>query len=462
MRKPKVGLLPLYLELYDKTCSDMRSGIDAFYHVIRDSLKQRGLDVITAPICRVKSEFRAATNRFEKNDVDAVITLHLAYSPSLESSDTLAATKLPVIVLDTTPAYAFGPNQDPDKIMYNHGIHGVQDMCNLMIRHKKSFKIEAGHWQKSDVLNRVVAWAHSAGIASTMRKMRVGLIGKPFHGMGDFAVSSKVLQQTIGTVTVPCIPQSFRELASTIKKSEVESEIRSNRKQFITKGLAAETHRRSVCVGLSVRSWMKKEKLMAFTVNFLSVDKASGLLTVPFLEASLAMARGLGYAGEGDILTASLVGALASVYPDTTFTEMFCPDWQNNRIFLSHMGEMNVRLTAGKPVLCTPPFPFTNVPDPVRVAGRLRAGKVVLVNLAPIPAKKYRLIVVSGTMMDVKGKDRMKNTVRGWFKPQIPIADFLAEYSRLGATHHSALVYGNYAREIVGFGNFMEWETIVL
>jgi len=34
------------------------------------------------------------------------------------------------------------------------------------------------------------------------------------------------------------------------------------------------------------------------------------------------MSRGIGYAGEGDVLTAALTGALLSVYPDTSFTEV--------------------------------------------------------------------------------------------------------------------------------------------
>jgi len=462
MKKPKIGLLPLYLKLYDKTCSDRRPEIDRFYQIITAALKKKGLDVITTPLCRVKPEFKTAIKAFENAKVDALITLHLAYSPSLESSDALAATRLPVIVLDTTPAYAFGPNQDPAEIMYNHGIHGVQDMCNLLIRNGKFFKIEAGHWRKSDVLNRVTAWVKSAQLVSAMRSARVGRIGRAFKGMGDFAVPSKILKQTIGVVTVPCDLQAMRHLVGKIKNSELESEMAANKKQFITRGLNAATHRRTALVSLAVRRWIEEEKLTAFTVNFLSVDKASGLPTVPFLEASLAMARGLGYAGEGDVLTAALVGALASVYPDTTFTEMFCPDWKSNRIFLSHMGEMNIRLTEGKPRLCAPPFPFTDVDNPVKAVGRFRPGKAVFVNLAPSTGKKYRLIIAPGRMMAVKGKDRMGDTIHGWFKPQAPVADFLADYSRIGGTHHAALVYGNCASEIAGFGEFMGWETILL
>ena len=37
-----------------------------------------------------------------------------------------------------------------------HGIHGVQDMCNLLVRNKKQFFIEAGHYKESDVIERVI------------------------------------------------------------------------------------------------------------------------------------------------------------------------------------------------------------------------------------------------------------------------------------------------------------------
>ena len=53
------------------------------------------------------------------------------------------------------------------------------------------------------------------------------------------------------------------------------------------------------------------------------------------------MQRGVGYAGEGDAFTASLVGALLKNYKETSFVEIFCPDWKNDALFISHMGEMN-------------------------------------------------------------------------------------------------------------------------
>lgn len=462
MKKPKVGLLPLYIELYDRALPQMRERVEQFRQTIASELEGRELSVIAAPVCRVKTEFEAAIRSFEEAEADAVVTLHLAYSPSLESAAALAGTKLPIIVLDTTPTDEFGPHTHPDELLYNHGIHGVQDMCNLLIRNGKAFKIEAGHWRESDVLDRVAGWARAARIAHNMRNGRVGRIGPSFEGMGDFAVAPEVLRSTIGVVTVPADPEVIRSLVPSEGDAEVAAEMLADLDRFVAVGLDPAVHRRSIRAGLAVRRWIEKERLTAFTFNFLSITKASGLPTVPFLEASKAMARGIGFAGEGDVLTAALVGALASIYPDTTFTEMFCPDWKNESIFLSHMGEMNIALADDNPRLLEKAFPWTDVDSPLVAVGRFRPGPAVHVNLAPGRNNTYTLIVSPVEMLDVKWYDRMEDSIHGWFKPGMPIADFLAAYSRAGGTHHSALVYGEVADEIAGFGEMMGWEVEAL
>jgi len=459
--KPTVGLLPLYLELYDRAMPAVRPRVEAFYATIAAELRARGIEVVTSPVCRFAPEFAAAVRSFEQAAADAIVTLHLAYSPSLESANALSATRLPVIVLDITPAHSFGPDDDPAELMYNHGIHGVQDMCNLLLRRGKAFQIEAGHWQRSQVLDRVAGWARAARLATNMLTARVGRIGEPFHGMGDFAVPAEVLRATIGVETVTCEPATLRALLPEPGAPEIESEMAADVAQFDTDGLGVEAHRRTTLACLAVRRWIEREQLSAFTFNFLAITQASGLPTAPFLEASKAMARGVGYAGEGDVLTAALVGALASAHLDTTFAEIFCPDWAGGRIFLSHMGEVNLAL-AEKRRLREMPFPWTDADNPVVAAGRLRAGKGVLVNLAPARYDAYRLLIAPVTMLDVAGQDNMADMVHGWLRPAAPIAEFLETFSRFGGTHHSALVYGDVADDVARFGKLMGWSVIRL
>ncbi len=458
----KVGLLPFYLELYDRSTPDRRKVVEDFYNNVADALRRRGLEVCTAPICRLAPEFNAAIARFEQMQVEALVTLHLAYSPSLESAAALKATRLPIIVLDTTPEHAFGPEQEPSKTMYNHGIHGVQDMCNLLARNGKPFVIEAGHWQKSDVLKRVARRAIAARMASALMRARVGLIGKPFRGMGDFVVPHVLLKRALGLTVVQGSGAAFQRAMQSVKGSAIEEELASDGRRFLAAEVDRTAHRRSVHVGLAVRQWIERERLTAWTVNFLDVCRKNGLCAVPFLEAGKTMARGIGYAGEGDVLTAAFTGAIMRAYPQTTFTEMFCPDWKGNTIYLSHMGEVNVDLLSGKARLHEISYKFSDADNPVKPVGCLRGGAALFVNLAPLAQDRFRLIVAPVVMQNARKSDRMKNSIHGWFRPEMPIADFLADYSRAAGTHHGVMAYGASLAAMTDLAQMMGWESVVI
>ena len=464
MKPFTIGLLPLYLKLYDDGDKDgsRRKHVEEFPKAVAAELGKRGIGVESAPVCRVAREFASAVKALESRSVDALVTLHLAYSPSLESAATLAKTRLPLIVLDATPTYSFSPRQDPMELMYNHGIHGVQDMCNLLIRNGKSFVIEAGHWEKSDVLARVAALLPAARMASSMRNAKVGLIGESFKGMGDFHVTPTALASTIGPVVKTLEPERFRKLLSAVKEDQVNMEMEADRQRFRDAGASAEAHRRSVKMGLAVRRWIEQEGLTALSFNFLNMVEKEGYITAPFLEMSKSMERGIGYAGEGDTLTAALVGGILSAYPDTSFTEMFCPDWENNTIFLSHMGEVNLRLLDGRPQLREMQYGYTKTGNPALATGCFKPGEVTLVNLAPLGAGRYRLIVAPVEMVPVTGQDRMEEYIRGWFRPAVSVADFLAGYSRVGGTHHLAVSYTREIKSFEGLAAMMGWEYKLL
>ena len=464
MKEEKIGLLPLYLKLYDDTVPAMRPRVEHFLGTIARALEQEGLHIVTAPICRVEGEFRAAVRELEESGVAAIVTLHLAYSPSLESADVLAGTKLPLIVLDTTENFAFDSSVDADEILYNHGIHGVQDLCNLLRRNHKSYSVFAGHYLESDVLKRTARACRGAIIAKRMRTARVGLVGGPFAGMGDFCVPFEELKETIGLSIVPYDESQGKARIENISQSEIDAEWVSDQEMFsIDPCVSRALFDRTARVSLALRGWREEENLNAMTVNFLATENSNPALPVmPFTECSKGMMNGIGYAGEGDVLTAALVGALLGVFPETTFSEMFCPDWKGNSIFLSHMGEFNYRVCAGKPRLTEKDFPFTNAENPTVAYGTFRPGKAAYVNLAPGGNGKFTLLCTQGEVLPISGKNNMNESVNGWFRPSGRVSDYLERFSRLGGTHHSALIYGESLDELEMFARCMGFAFVAL
>lgn len=464
MRKPKIGLLPLYVELYDLTVPEIRPSIDAAHRNTSDRLRQKGLEVVDVPVCRLAGEFAVAAARFEAEDVDAVVTLNLAYSPSLESEKVLAGLKLPLIVLDTTPGYTFDQHVDPSALMLNHGIHGVQDMCNLLLRNGKTFHICAGHMDHSDVLDQVYCAAKAAMVAHELGRARVGLAGEPFAGMGDFRVPFEELERDLGIQVVKYDFEKGAQRAAAITQEDLDREYEADCRRFVMDpALTREVYDRSAKASLVIRRWAEEEKLSGYTINFLeTAGSRPGLAVMPFTECCTAMANGLGYAGEGDVLTAAFIGALLTAFPETTFTEMFCPDWEHGTVFLSHMGEFNYAIADGKPLLREKEFPYTDAENPTAAYQTMKGGRAVFVNLAPFGNGRYTLILAPGEMLSIQGENTMAGETNGWFRPDVPLPDFLARFSQNGGTHHSALIYGDVLEQLLPLADFLGCKRAVI
>ncbi len=458
----KIGYLPLYIKLYDDSNPNYRDPMVEHMQTMVSMLECQGLTVVVADVCRIKPEFEAAAKLFNDADVDAVVTQHLAYSPSLESIDALATIKAPLIVLDTTPDYELlSQAAYYSGISHNHGIHGVQDMCNLLKQRGIPYEIRAGHALHSDVVAEVAGLCRAAAAAKAYKRARVGSVGGSFEGMGDFFVTPEHYKKSIGAEVSYMDNAAVAKYIAAVTEQEIDEEILWDKAHFTYEITDEESYRASVKSGLAVRKWAEAEKLTACTVNFLSLDSC-GLPKMPFAECSKMLMRGLGYAGEGDVLTAGLVGALRGVYPNTTFTEMFCPDWKENVILLNHMGECNLNLAKWKPVLCTVPFNYNSCGDTAAAYGCMRAGRATFLNLAPMN-DGYTLIVTPVEMLD-RGLEfgAYRDAIQGWLKPVKPLREFLPEFSRAGGTHHSALVYDVDYREIAAFGRMMGFTVVTI
>lgn len=459
----KIGFLPLYIKLYDDRVPAIRPRLNAFYSEVAELIRQRGVEVVESPFCRLDGEFREAVASFEAADVDAIVTLHMAYSPSLESIDALCETNLPIVVLDTTSTLEFTNMQNPAEIDYCHGIHGVMDMCSMLTRRGKEYAIAAGHYLESDCIDRVLGFVRAAISAKALKNAKVGLMGGAFAGMGDFRVPYEELKERFGIQISDMDPDQVRKVYDSVSQDEIDAEAAENRERCTFSGeILDEEYAASLRACIALRKCVQMQKLTSFSANFMRLGREDcGLDSMPFLECCKAMERGIGYAGEGDALTAAFVGAFLQGYPETTFVEIFCPDWKNNMVFLSHMGEVNYRIVSEKPMIRRLGVNYTPGQFPYAGFSRMKGGKGVYVNVSR-GKDDYKLVVAPAEMLDYD-TDNFPFSERGWMKPEgLTCAQFLEGLSRNGATHHSAFLYGATAEQLEYFGKLLGLETVVL
>jgi L-arabinose isomerase len=462
MKPVRIGLLPLYIKLYDDVDPALRTLQMPFLKDVTEALEAEGLVVTVADVCRVREEFEQAVATFNHMDLAAVVTLHLAYSPSLEAIDALEKLKPALIVLDTTPTYDFIAAAGLQAIDRNHGIHGVQDMCSVLKRRGVPYHIACGHLS-GDITRRVANLCRAAMAATAMKRMRVGLVGDSFTGMGDFQVDAHTLAAVTGAQVIRLDPEEMHTIRGSVTEAAVDKQIAEDDAQFVVELIHPENRRLAAKAALTLRRWVQKNALGALSVNFMQVNLTTGLLKMPFAELSRMMAQNIGYAGEGDVLTAAMTGALMTAYQSAGFVEMFCPDWERGILLLSHMAEMNIALADAKPLMTDVPFPFTDVGDTVGVFGCHRAGSAVLVNIAPLRPDHFTLILAQVDMLKPNWDETpLRNQIRGWLKPRMPLPNFLTQFSEAGGTHHSAIVYDADIASLAAFGHMMGFTVVTL
>jgi len=445
-REPRIGLLPLYLALYDKVVPQFRPGREAFARDLADRLRARGLDVELAPVCCIRKEITCAVGRFAAKEIDLLATVHLAYSPSLEAADALTDPLQPLVLLDTTEATSFDHRATRDDMFANHGIHGVQDLASVLKGRDQDFTVIAGHAADEAFLDEVAATAWAAKAVMALRSCRAVLVGTPFKGMGDFAVDREVLADELGPEVEQVGIGDFASAVARVSDAELDAEARRDAESFDLSAVPPEVHRESNRVGLALRAILQEAGAGAFSMNFQAFDRKAGTPTVPFLEASKAMARGVGYAGEGDVLTASFIAALMAGFGEATFTEMFCPDWQGNSIFMSHMGECNVAMAAAKPRIVEKDYAFGNVANPAVALMTLKPGPATLANISLGGELGFAILAARVEVLDRGLSPNFPDVPHFWIRPRnANIRDFLRLYSEHGGTHHLALLPGDHA-----------------
>ena len=310
--------------------------------------------------------------------------------------------------------------------------------------------ITRGEMPSADELEALMASRHTPGVHAKLKAATVGIAG--LGGLGS-AIAVALARVGVGKLIVADFdvvePSNlnrqpyFVDQIGMLKTNALVSNLRK-----INPYVQVETH----AVKLTPDNLQLFGDVDVMIEAFDRADRPAN--TMPFLEISKAMGRGVGYAGEGDVLTAALVGALARTFAVVSFTEIFCADWTGGNLFLSHMGEISPALAGDVPRVTAKPFFSGGSLDPAILTCAVKPGPGVFVNLAPGPGDTFALILspVEVLAENAALHPALRDVVRCWVRPPVPVAEFLEAYSRAGGTHHSALVLGDRMEAIAAFG----------
>jgi L-arabinose isomerase len=448
-RKTRVGLLGLMIELYERW-PEIKPAVAEFGHELAATLAPFA-EVDFPGVLTTREQVDRAVAAFEADGKDLVMVVLLAYAPSHIALPALLRTRLPVLIFNTQPLAAITQETRSWDTTRNHGMHGVQDLANVLLRAGRPFQIVTGHYQDPAALAEVRAWCDAGRMVNVLRSMRIGLLGYPMEGMGDFAIDETALLAQIGVEVRHIAMRSVADLAKAAAADAIDRQMAEDRACFqVAEEITPEEHEASSRLEWALRRVLVEQGIHGFASHFLAVGEEARLETLPFLASAKLLGEGYGFGGEGDVTCATAVSLMQALAGQANFTEMFSMDFAGNAALMMHMGEGNwrmarpdetVRLLRSNQGMADLRY------EPLLLAFSLKPGDATLVSLTTAAGGRLKFIVSEGEVLDFPYIPDLKRP-HFKFRPAGKLGDFLTRFSLEGGSHHQALAYGHWAATV--------------
>jgi len=445
--RPKIGLLALTLELYETLLPDLRGSREAWLRRAVIPALEREADVLFTRAVFRREDIEAAVAEFEAARVDALLVILATYSPSQLALPALHRTRLPIVIWNTQELRAVDDTFTLGNMVDNHGVHGTQDLANVLTRSGVPFHYVTSSDNDPEGLTELGDFFAAAAAVNRLRSARIGSLGYPFPGMGDFAVDTTHMAATLGCAWTNLTVEDYINRAAVAPAAEVGRLVAEYRQSYdVAPDLTEADLTLTARAELALRGMVADHRLDALTYQFMAFGEDERTPTLPFVAASRLMAEGVGFGGEGDLIAAAATAFFNWLQPPASFSEIFTIDFGGDSLFLSHMGEANTAMARRdrKIPLVARPAPIT------RTRGRQLAlvtsfepGPATLAALTPGPGGKWRLIAAAAAVEDY-------GPLPGFCVPHSKlkpasgdVRQFLTAYATAGGPHHNAVLFGD-------------------
>ena len=444
--KPKVGLLGLTLEFYERLGPQVREGRERW-------LRRRVIPALSA-VADVRfdgavfrrEDIERTVAAYETDGCDVLLVMLLTYSTSLSSAPALQRCRLPIVVWNTQELYGVDASYDSAAQTANHGVHGTHDLCNVLNRAEVPFAYVTSHLDDDGAVDGLADELHAAAAVSRLRRMRIGRLGYPFPGMGDFGLDTTFLATTLGCAWQALSVADFNRRAAAAAPGPVRKLVEDYRGRYdVADGVSDDDLAAAARAEVALRAMIDEHALDAYSYQFLAFGQDDRTETLPFVAASRLLAEGVGFGGEGDLISAAWSALLAGLSPPASFSEIFTIDFAGNAVLLSHMGEANVAMAPpGRKVrLVRRERPLVPVrASQLALAVTYRPGPATLSALTLTAGPRWRIIAAPMTVLEFGPLPQME-VPHAKLSPAGDVRAFLTAYAEAGGPHHLAVCYGD-------------------
>jgi L-arabinose isomerase len=447
-RKPRIGVLGIMQDLYDDMIPGIAVRQEGYAAELAASLAPAG-EFIPAKAVKYREDAERALREFEHAGLDGVLVVMLTYGPAMRVARLLAECRLPVCLANIQPEPSVTAAWDMADMTYNQGVHGAQDTANAMVRAGRRFCVLTDDWRSDSFRADVGRWARAAAAVTGWRSLKTAIFGYAMNDMGDIRVDESALIRTLGPEILAVAPGDMYRGMLAVTDAQAADVIGFEDERFeIDPLLSAEERWDHARMQVAIEQILTERGFGAYTAHFDAIGEDGRFSRLPLAAASSLMAKGYGYAAEGDVLTACLVAAGHTLIGDAHFTEMYAMDFPSDSVLMSHMGEGNWRIAReDQPVrLIKRPLGIGRLADPPTFLFQYQPGPATLATLVSLEGERFRLVVAEGENLDSPPLPALEMPY-GQFRPASGLRQCLNGWLTAGGPHHEVMNLGQHAAD---------------
>ncbi len=447
-RKPRIGILGIMQDLYDEMIPGIAQRQEGYAAEIAAHLEDVA-EFLPSKAIKYREDAERAMREFENTDVDGVMVVMLTYGPAMRVARLLSESKLPVLLANIQPEPNVTPAWDMADMTYNQGVHGAQDTANAMVRAGKRFSVLTDDWRADTFRTDVSRWARAARAVSAWKKLKVAIFGYAMNEMGDIRVDESALVRTLGPAIISVAQGDLWRGMQEVSDAAIADVISFENATFEIDPRLSQTERADHArMQVAIEAILSERGFGAYTAHFDAIGEDGRFSRLPLAAASTLMARGYGYAAEGDVLTACLVYAGHKLIGSAHFTEMYAMDFPSDSVLMSHMGEGNWQIArSDRPVrLIKRPLGIGRLDDPPTFLFQYQPGPATLATLVSLEGERFRLVVAEGENLDSQELPALEMPY-GQFRPSSGLRQCLNAWLATGGPHHEVMNLGHHAAD---------------
>ncbi|PYT95037.1 MAG: arabinose isomerase [Acidobacteria bacterium] len=455
----KVGIFGIGLEAYWSQFRGLEARLRGYVEEVAQRVARLGIEVVNLGLVDTPDRAFAAGHDFRRADVDLILLYVTTYALSSTVLPVVRRAKVPVIVLNLSPA------ANIDYAQLNHmgdrtkmtgewlafcSACPVPEIANVFERSGIPFFQVSGMLRNDSIAwNEIGDWVEAARVAHVMEHNRLGLLGHYYSGMLDIYSDLTGQCACFGGHVEILEVEELASLRREVSEGDVETRVAEFRTAFdIQNDCPAQELARAARTSIAVDILIEQHGLGSLAYYYKGTGSAENedVISSIILGTSLLTGRGIPVAGEYEVKNVQAMKIMDAFGAGGSFTEYYAVDYSDDVILMGHDGPGHMAIAEGKTKVRPLKAYHGKVGQGLSVEMSVKHGPVTLLSIAEARNGRLKLVVAEGE--SVPGPILQIGNTNSRYRFSIGVRKFMNEWSAAGPAHHCAVGLGHLASKV--------------